>query len=250
MVRVEILREGVAADIFCEKPEELTRPQQDFDFFVQKADTRKKKLLVCDMESTIIDNEFLDEIADIVGAHDQVAAITERAMNGEINFEEALEERIKIVSGLPESEVRALIASRLQYNQGAKELIAACRSNGVYTMLVSGGFTIFTDHVARELGFDESYANRLIFTRGKLSGVEKPILSKESKLHFLQSKAADMGINLEQTAAIGDGANDLPMLHAAGLGIAYKAKPKVKGEIKAQINHSDLMAAAFAMGII
>lgn len=247
-IRVEYLSEDVAVDIFCDEIL-IKKPPQAIDLIIQKAANRKKKLLVCDMESTIIDNEFLDEIADIVGIKDKVAEITERAMNGELNFEAALEERVKLVAGLPESEIRALIQSRLIYNQGAKELLAACRRNNVYTMLVSGGFTIFTDHVSRELGFDESHANTLLFNDKKLSGVGRPILGKEAKLEFLKKKSIELGIGLNETAAIGDGANDLPMLHAAGLGMAYKAKPKVKEEIKNQINNSDLMALAYAIGI-
>lgn len=243
-----VIVEGIAADIFFEDGSK-TIDNEHFDVFIQPAATRHKKLIVCDMESTIIENEFLDEIADVMGVKEKVADITARAMNGELNFEEAMEERVKIVSGLPESEVRALIRTRLQYNDGAHELLSACKKNGVFTMLVSGGFTMFTDHVKRELGYDEAHANILLFENGRLSGVHKPILGKEAKLDFMQKKSAELGFGVEYAAAIGDGANDLPMLHAAGLGVGYMAKPKVKQEIKNQINHSDLMALAYAIGL-
>jgi len=248
--RVAVIREGIAADIYFEQIDLGYKPPQGFDFIIQKAAARKKKLLVCDMESTIIQNEFLDEIAELGGFKTEVAKITEKAMNGEIGFREAIEARVKILKGMPESEIRALIETRLTYNPGAKELLAACKKAGVYTMLVSGGFTIFTDAVTRELGFDESHANRLEFDReGFLTGVAPPLLGKEAKLEIMAAQAKKMAISLDDCAATGDGANDLPMLHAAGLGIAYMAKPKVKAEIKNQINNSDLMAIGYAIGL-
>lgn len=245
--QVQILEEGVAADVYFEKGK--MKPG-DYDMIVQEVKGRRKELLVCDMESTIIENEFLDEIAELGGFKTEVAKITERAMNGEIGFREAIDERVKIISGMPESEIRALLYSRLRYNPGAKELIAACKREGVYTMLVSGGFTLFTDHVANELGFDEVHANTLTFDQhGFLNGVKHPILGKEAKLEIMTAQANKMGITLNDCAATGDGANDLPMLHAAGLGIAYMAKPKVKAEIKNQINVSDLRTIGYAIGI-
>ena len=249
VIRVAVIRQGEAADIYFEQIDLGYKPPAGFDFIVQKADTRKKKLLVCDMESTIIENELLDEIAELGGFKNEVAKITERAMNDEIGFREAIDERVRILKGMPESEIRALLQSRLIYNEGAKELIAACKKAGVYTMLVSGGFTIFTDHVARELGFDEVHANTLQFEHGFLAGVAQPILGKEAKLEIMTAQAKKMGILLGNCAATGDGANDLPMLHAAGLGVAYKAKPKVRAEIMNQINHSDLMAIGYAIGL-
>ena len=170
----------------------------------------------------------------------KVAEITARAMNGELNFEEALRERIKLVEGLAETEIANLINTRMKYNEGAHELIKWCSENGVYTMLVSGGFTAFTQVVAAELSFNEHHANQLIFKNGKLADVANPILGKEAKLSFLKAKASEIGISLNETASMGDGANDLPMLEAAGLGIAYKAKPKVKEAIKNQINFSSM----------
>jgi phosphoserine phosphatase len=229
---VEILMEGVAAKIISEREvTSETAAKLGVDIIHRKLPKSKVKLLVCDMESTIIDNEFLDEMADIKGIKEQIATITARAMNGELNFEEALRERVGLLKGMPEGEVRELITTRLKYNQGAHELLAWCKANGVYTMLVSGGFTLFTEVVARELGFDEHHANTLIFEDGKLAGVTDPILGKEAKLNFLQSKAAELKISINQTAAMGDGSNDLMMQRAAGVGIAYKPKPIVKKEI-------------------
>ena len=219
------------------------------DIIIQEISKRTKKLLICDMESTIIENEFLDEIGGLIGIKQQVAMITERAMNGQINFEDALKERLDLIKDMPQIQITNLLKTRLKYNQGAKELVIACRQAGIYTMLVSGGFTIFTDYVAKELGFDESQANELIFENGMLKGLKEPILGKQAKLKLLEDKAKILEITLAETMAIGDGANDLPMLHAAGLGLAYKAKPKVREEIENQINHSNLMAAAYAAGV-
>ncbi len=245
--QIQIIEPGIAASVFYDKGK--VKPG-NYDIIVQTVEGRKKKLLVCDMESTIIENEFLDEIAELGGFKTEVAKITERAMNGEIGFRQAIDERVQILKGMPESEIRALLQTRLAYNPGAKELIAACKKARVYTMLVSGGFTIFTDHVANELGFDEVHANHLAFEHGFLTGVTPPLLGKEAKLEIMTAQAKKMGINLSDCAAMGDGANDLPMLHGAGLGIAYMAKPKVRAEIKNQINHSDLMAMGYAIGIL
>lgn len=247
--QVQVLEPGVAADIYFEgEAIQLPELASEFDLFVQTAENRAKKLLVCDMESTIVANEFLDEIADLGGVKEQVADITERAMNGKLDFQDATHARIQMICGLEEASIRELLQTRLCYNPGAKELLAACKKAGIYTMLVSGGFSIFADHVAKELGFDEVHASHLTFDDGVLSGIRLPMIDKEAKLQIMKTQADKMGITLSDCAAAGDGANDLPMLHAAGLGIAYRAKAKVKEEIKSQINTSDLMAIAYAMG--
>lgn len=244
-----MLEPGVAADIYFDGDgTQVPAISGEFDWIVQSASSRAKKLLVCDMESTIVANEFLDEIADLGGFKEQVADITERAMNGKLDFRDATHARIQLICGMKEAAIRDLLQSRLLYNPGARQLLDACKRAGVYTMLVSGGFSIFADHVAEELGFDEVHASRLCFDKGVLTGIEHPMIDKEAKLRIMKAQAGKMGISLVECAAAGDGANDLPMLHAAGLGIAYKAKPKVREEIKTQINASDLMAIAYAIG--
>lgn len=247
--KVKVLEEGVAADIYFDaEMAELPALPAEFDWIVQKAGQRTKKLLVCDMESTIVANEFLDEIADLGGFKEKVADITERAMNGQLDFKEATNARIQMICGMQETAIRELLQTKLLYNPGARELLAACKKAGIYTMLVSGGFSIFAEHVAQELGFDEVHASRLIFDQGVLAGIEHPMIGKEAKLEIMTAQAGKMGISLGECAAAGDGANDLPMLHAAGLGIAYRAKPNVRAEIRSQINASDLMAIAYAIG--
>lgn len=235
--KIEVLQDGYAANIYFNGKQGTT--PQGFDLIVrpQGADA---KLLICDMESTIIKNEFLDEIADFMGIGEQVADITKRAMNGELGFEESMHERIALVKNVSRETLQQLAKDRLIYNEGARELVAGCKAAGIHTMLVSGGFTLFTEIVKNELGFDEHFANELIFEDDKLVGVEEPILGKESKLEILQSKSAELGITEAQTITMGDGANDLPMLNAAGIGVAYRAKPLVKEQISNQFNFANL----------
>lgn len=235
--KIEVIQENIAANVYFKG--RCGNKPQGFDVIIRNA-ANHPKLLLCDMESTIIKNEFLDEIANHLGIGEQVANITARAMNGELGFEESMHERINLVKGLKKSDILKLADERMVYNEGAKELIAGCKARGIKTILVSGGFTIFTEIVKNHLGFDEHYANELIFDGENLSGVKEPILGKEAKLEILKEQCKELGIEASQTITIGDGANDLPMLHAAGAGIAYRAKPIVKKEIENQFNYANL----------
>ncbi len=222
-----------------------TRP---IDAIVQPAAGRRKALLVADMESTIIENEMLDELADYFGLREQIAAVTARAMNGEIDFAAALRERIGLLKGLKTARLDEA-ATRISYMPGAATLIATMRANGAYCALVSGGFTHFTAIVRQHLGFDLDRANRLLADGDTLAGaVAEPILGKEAKLAALQELAGARGLTLDQTLAVGDGANDLPMLQAAGLGIAFHAKPTVAAAVNANVRHGDLTALLYAQG--
>ncbi len=209
---------------------------------------RRKRLLVADMDSTIIAQECLDEVADAVGVKPQVAAITERAMRGELDFAEALRERISLVRGLPEAALAEVLEERITLNPGARELVGTMRAHGAFTILVSGGFTFFTGAVAARAGFDMHRGNTLEFTEGKLAGVAEPILGRETKRDTLITQAATLGVAREDTLAVGDGANDLDMLEAAGLGVAYHAKPVVAERADVCIRHCDLRALLHVQG--
>jgi phosphoserine phosphatase len=218
------------------------------DIVAQPKAGRRKKLLVADLESTIIENEMLEELADFLGLRAPVAEITRRAMNGEIDFVAALNERVALLRGLPESVLDAS-AVRIRLMPGARELIATQRRAGVATALVSGGFTVFADRVAAELGFDRVIANRLDIIDGKLAGtVTPPIVTAATKRETLLSLAAELGLSLAETMAVGDGANDLPMLETAGLGVAFHAKPAVAAASRWRIDHADLTALLYAQG--
>jgi phosphoserine phosphatase len=219
------------------------------DLVIQDQDTRRKKLLIADMDSTMIGQECIDELAAEVGLKDKVALITARAMNGEIAFEPALRERVALLKGLPISVVDDVIAKRITLTPGGIELIATMKSKGYYTALVSGGFTVFTSRIAATLGFDENRANILLEENGYLTGfVAEPILGKQAKVDALEDIAAKLGISPDEAMAVGDGANDLGMLHLAGSGVALHAKPAVAAEARIQINHGDLSALLYIQG--
>lgn len=219
------------------------------DMVVQKAEGRKKRLLIADMDSTMIRQECIDELADEAGVGARVADITARAMNGELDFEGALRERVGLLRGLPEAVIGQTLRDRITLMPGGKALLATMKANGAYAALVSGGFTAFTSAVAGQLGFDENRANTLHVADGKLAGtVAEPILGKEAKLQALNEITARLGITASETIAVGDGANDLPMLLAAGTGVALHAKPRVQAECEVRVNHGDLTALLYLQG--
>jgi phosphoserine phosphatase len=215
---------------------------------VQPAAGRCKRVFVADLESTIIENEMLDELADFVGLRAHVAEITRRAMNGELDFAAALAERVALLKGLPAT-VLDEAATRIRLMPGARALLATSRAAGVRTALVSGGFMVFAERIAAELGFEQVVANRLDIVEGRIAGtVAAPILTRENKRDTLLQLAQQYGIPLTATLAIGDGANDLPMLDAAGLGIAFHAKPAVAAASRWRLDHADLTGVLFAQG--
>lgn len=210
---------------------------------------RRKQLLVCDMDSTIIEQECLDELADFAGLKEEISAITERAMAGELDFEAALTERVAMLEGLSVSAIEDCYKSRINLSKGAKTLVATMASHGARCLLVSGGFTAFTSKVADAAGFHENYANVLLDDGSILTGdVAHPILGREAKLETLKRAADQLGISAENAIAIGDGANDLAMINAAGLGIAYRAKPIVSASADAAIKATDLRTALYFQG--
>jgi phosphoserine phosphatase len=219
------------------------------DVVAQPIAGRRKKLIIADMDSTMIGQECIDELADMVGLKPHVAAITERAMRGEIAFEPALRERVALLKGLELSVVEKVLAERITLMPGGPTLIRTMKANGAYAALVSGGFTLFTGPVAARIGFDENRANILNHADGVLTGtVEEPILGQEAKLSALMELARRFSLSKIETLAVGDGANDLAMIRAAGLGVAYHAKPKVAAEAAARIDHNDLTALLYAQG--
>lgn len=251
------LEPGVACDVFV--PAEDIKAldaavsaivaDQPYDAVVQKLAGRRKKLLISDMDSTLITVECIDELADFVGKKAEVARITERAMNGELVFESALRERVALLKGLPVGVLQQCYEERVEMMPGAKTLMATMKKHGAHGVVVSGGFTFFTARVRDALGFDEDYSNRLEVEHGVLTGkVIPPILGKEAKLAQLQASCKELGIAAAEALAVGDGANDLPMLMAAGLGVAYHAKPVVRAQAAARLAHTDLSALLYVQG--
>lgn len=252
------LEEGVACDFFVRGDaatwvQQFLAPrcvQARIDYVLQPCAGREKKLLISDMDSTMIIQECIDELADKAGLKTHVSAITERAMNGELDFAEALRARVALLKGLSETVLQDVFDHHITLMPGAATLLATLRARGASTHLVSGGFTFFTARVAAALGFDTHDANILEVEAGELSGtVREPILDKQSKLASLQYYAAQHKVPLAATLAVGDGANDLPMLLAAGLGVAFHAKPVVAAQAAASIRFNDLTALLYAQGI-
>ncbi|MES2749993.1 MAG: phosphoserine phosphatase SerB [Pseudomonadota bacterium] len=254
----EWLFEGVAADIRFSSTDDVRTISDRLraamngirvDIMVQPQTDRRKKLLLADMDSTMIGQECIDELADFAGLKAHVAAITERAMRGEIEFEPALRERVALLKGLPVTVVDEVLKSRITLTPGAVELVRTMRAHGAYTCLVSGGFTLFTTRVAQMVGFQENRANELLVEDGKLTGeVAEPILGREAKLATLIDLRESFNLDNLDALVVGDGANDLAMIEQAGLGVAYHAKPAVAAAAGARIDHGDLTALLYAQG--
>ena len=210
---------------------------------------RRKLVLVADMDSTMIQQECIDELADAVGIKAEVAAITERAMNGELDFEQALRTRVALIKGLERSVIEEIRRERITLAPGGRALVHTMKAYGAYTSLVSGGFTFFADYFGKRIGFDEAIANVLELDGDKLTGtVASPIVDKSTKLHRLEDLAAERSLPMSSTMAVGDGANDLDMIKAAGFGVALHAKPHVAAEAGIRIDHSDLTALLYLQG--
>ena len=226
-----------------------SRGDLPIDIVVQPIATRRKKLFLADMDSTMIGQECIDELADFVGLKDHVAKITERAMRGEIAFEPALRERVALLKGLSASVVDEVLAKRITLTPGGRELVMTMRAHGAYTCLISGGFTLFTSAIAAKIGFQENRANELVVQDGKFTGeVKEPILGREKKLATLVELLESFDLDDIDTLVAGDGANDLSMIQHAGLGVAYHAKPAVAAAAAARIDHGDLTALLYAQG--
>jgi phosphoserine phosphatase len=256
----EWLAEKIAADVPFTLPLGVTdravavklrgRFPENIDIVVQPAEGRRKTLFLADMDSTMIGQECIDELADFANLKTYVAAITERAMRGEIAFEPALRERVALLKGLPATVIDEVIRNRITLTPGGRTLVMTMRANGAYTCLVSGGFKSFTDRIAAMTGFQENRSNVLeVGADGKLAGlVREPIFGRESKLQTLLELRQSHGVAPDATMAVGDGANDLSMIEEAGIGVAYHAKPAVAEAAAARIDHGDLTALLYLQG--
>ena len=223
--------------------------QMGVDLVVQRTEGRRKRMLLADMDSTMIQQECIDELADMAGVGDRVKDITARAMNGELDFEAALRERVGLLKGLDYGVIHEVLETRITYMPGGAELVATMQDNGAYCALVSGGFTAFTGAVAQHLGFDEHRANTLLVDAGKLTGEPgEPILGKQAKIDALEQITERRGLLPEHVLAVGDGANDLGMLQLAGMGVALHAKPAVAAECDVRVNFGNLTALLFLQG--
>ena len=219
------------------------------DLIIVPASGRRKKMLLADMDSTMIQQECIDELADEAGVGARVKDITARAMNGELDFEGALRERVGLLAGLEEAVIGRVLEQRITYMPGGRALLATMKANGAYAALVSGGFTAFTSSVAKALGFDENRANTLLVSEGKLTGeIAEPILGKQAKVDALDDITKRLGLAEADVLAVGDGANDLGMLHRAGMGVALHAKPVVAAECDVRVNFGDLTALLYVQG--
>lgn len=219
------------------------------DLVILPMEGRRKKMLIADMDSTMIQQECIDELADVAGFGERVKDITARAMNGELDFEEAIRERVGLLKGLPEAVIGDVLATRITIMPGGATVLATMKAQGAYTALVSGGFTAFTSAVATHLGFDENRANTLLAEDGVLLGeVAEPILGQQAKMNALREISERLGINRSEVLAVGDGANDLGMLGLAGMGVALHAKPAVAAQCDVRVNFGDLTALLFLQG--
>jgi phosphoserine phosphatase len=219
------------------------------DVAVLPAANRRKKLLIADMDSTIIEQEVVDELAAEAGVGAAVSAITERTMRGDLEFEPALRERVALLKGLPATAIGSVIRDRITFAPGGRTLVATMKASGAFTAIVSGGFTAFTGHVADTLGFESHEANRLIIEDGRLTGrVAEPVLGRSAKVEALKRLTAKLSIAVEDVLAVGDGANDIQMLQLAGLGVAFQGKPAVRAAAAVRIDHADLTALLYLQG--
>lgn len=249
------LAPGIAAEFpLGERPENQWQVWEDLqglgvDLVLQPAQNRRKKMLLADMDSTMIQQECIDELAEEAGVGARVKEITARAMNGELDFDGALTERVGLLKDLPEAVINQVLDTRITLMPGGRELLATMKANGAYAALVSGGFTAFTARIADQLGFDENRANTLLVENGKLTGEPAlPILGREAKVEALEQITARLGITESDVIAVGDGANDLGMLLRAGAGVALHAKPSVAAQCEIRINHGDLTALLYVQG--